>query len=682
MPRRIQGFTLIEMLVALALLGVVLYYAIDLMVGATAQSTERNLDTQALTRVNKIVSAIDANFRLDLGAGSFVGFSTATASQLNAAFALDGGTVIPPMLSENRNIHELKTVRIPGFQAVIGQDYLVLGTKGIAKLITATSANGDLITFNCPLGIRSDGLMQIFKARGLELKLADGQLYRTVSGRRESLAPAQGIAFKYMYQADDGKLTASATGTPSVTAAGRLVAMYPSAISGDNRADRTTAIPTTSNSVTHLMTCDELAVTTPDEARINVSILGLPSGATPDVMIYGPDRDVNATRVSRTQTYMGVDAGEYRLEARDVTYQGRKYKSSVGGSPQRLWNTWGSINMAARYALTQGTLRIQPTGLPSGGTASVAISGPNGYTNTVNVGAGASVDTLLEAGTYTVTPANVDVGDYTYGANTYTATVVDSQVTTVPLNYAPITGMLTINVSGLPIGASTPGNITGPQPRTLSLVNGSIKVPRMPPGNYTLTPEFFKNNTGEYHSEPKKFNIIAGQPKTIELIFVGDNNPTPPTKPGNTPGNFTLYVSDPQSLVATIGPLIIMEYRNGNFYTSYSVSQPNSYLVLKSSSLYKIQTTGRDAQEVCEYPIGNPEDLHCFTPNTAVTVTSELSGDVSSYDYNGFFTGKDMGLVTSALTRTGGGRGSQGNCVLPEYWDNVTNTCRRPTSFP
>jgi len=162
----------------------------------------------------------------------------------------------------------------------------------------------------------------------------------------------------------------------------------------------------------------------------------------------------------------------------------------------RLRRGWLSVVMAVtvfgcRDTATEttpsvGRLVVAVSGLPTGVSASVVVTGPTSFRQTLD-----SSRTLvaLTPGTYTVAPQNVTTGISRYTATPTTQTVAVSNelsVSATPISYALGSARLTLTVIGLPAGAASSITVTGPRNYTRT-VTGASQLDLLEPGTYTLT---------------------------------------------------------------------------------------------------------------------------------------------------------------------------------------------------
>jgi hypothetical protein len=129
------------------------------------------------------------------------------------------------------------------------------------------------------------------------------------------------------------------------------------------------------------------------------------------------------------------------------------------------------------------TLSVSIQGLPSGSPASVSVSGPNGYGQSLT-----SSQTLsgLTPGSYTVSAASVTVGSAAYQASpsSQTVSVASGVPALASVTYTTPTGNLAITVNGL--GTSHEALITVTGPSYSKQVTTSETLSGLTPGSYTI----------------------------------------------------------------------------------------------------------------------------------------------------------------------------------------------------
>jgi hypothetical protein len=182
---------------------------------------------------------------------------------------------------------------------------------------------------------------------------------------------------------------------------------------------------------------------------------------------------------------------------------------------------------------TTGSLAIQIQGLAGGGTPTLHVTGPGGYTTTLT-----AAQTLagLTPGAYSVTASPVVGATYTYAgpATPPSAQVTAGATATLILTFAATTGALTVTVGGLPAGVagsvqlSGPGNIAQTLTATTTLTN-------IAPGSYTLTPLGAADLGVGYAATGGTVDVAAGTTATRTVSYtLAANARTTADRPDDT----------------------------------------------------------------------------------------------------------------------------------------------------
>ncbi|MCU0620882.1 MAG: hypothetical protein MUC69_05190 [Gemmatimonadales bacterium] len=179
-------------------------------------------------------------------------------------------------------------------------------------------------------------------------------------------------------------------------------------------AGSTTYLPTPASQVVQVQASDTPVAATvayasgPQPGRLAVLVSGLPGGTNASVTVTGPAGFIQALTAS--DTLEGVTAGTYTVAASSVSGGGFTY----AGTPASQQVTVGAGALATAtlaYAPQGGRLAVLVTGLPGGSNASVAVTGPAGFSRSLTAS-----DTLdaVAAGSYTITAAGVTAGATNY----------------------------------------------------------------------------------------------------------------------------------------------------------------------------------------------------------------------------------------------------------------------------
>lgn len=187
--------------------------------------------------------------------------------------------------------------------------------------------------------------------------------------------------------------------------------------------------------------------------NLSITIAGLPSGTSAAVTVNGPNG--YSQPVSSSQTLTQLQPGTYTIAASNVTVGVTTYAASP---PSQTVSVNSSANASVTYSAsspTLGSLLVNVNGLPSGASASVAVSGPGGYNQSVT-----STQTLtsLTPGVYTVAAQDVAPAGVTYTADppTQSSSVTAGTTSNVTVTYSPPTGgSLNLRIDGLYLTQST-----------------------------------------------------------------------------------------------------------------------------------------------------------------------------------------------------------------------------------
>lgn len=222
----------------------------------------------------------------------------------------------------------------------------------------------------------------------------------------------------------------------------------------------------------------------PTFGSLVVTISGLPGGASAGVTVTGPGGFSRV--VTATTTLTSLAAGKYTIAAADVTQDGAIYSGSPGTQTVDV-NAGTTVTApGVSYSLASGSLSLTFSGLPQATPASIVVSGPDGYSRTINeptnlVG--------LKPGAYSIEAKEVQLSNGKYAGTPVTQQVdvlASLTATQAHVNYAIASGSLTVSIGGLPSGAPGSVTITGPGNYSASLT-ASATIRNLTPGTYTVT---------------------------------------------------------------------------------------------------------------------------------------------------------------------------------------------------
>lgn len=244
-------------------------------------------------------------------------------------------------------------------------------------------------------------------------------------------------------------------------------------------------------------------------AFVNLRVSEAPSGYS--LTLSGP----RGYTLSAPGSYE-VAVGAYTASAPDLNYSGFLYRASV--NPGSFTLAPGQIlDLSLSYIKQSGRFRFSLSGLPTGAQAPLSLSGPGSYS--ANLPNGTTTTPDLAPGAYTLSTPDLAAGEYTWrasgNAGQYTLGVGDTLP--VALSYAPVTGRVRVNVSGVPSGASPSLRIV--QGGVLYSFNGSASY-ELQPGSYTLQAD--PVTFGGYTYTPSgagSFSVSAGQTVNLSVVY-------------------------------------------------------------------------------------------------------------------------------------------------------------------
>lgn len=216
---------------------------------------------------------------------------------------------------------------------------------------------------------------------------------------------------------------------------------------------------------------------------LSVVVTGLPKGTVPNLRLSGPNQFSFVPKTSGSSGGEGfypfdcLPGGTYTLTAGLTSATDAVYSPNQGLDRPSL-QVVQSVNVGpgqtprlqVNYNNVRAGLKVVVQGLPDGAQPTVAISGPLGYTHTINT-SGETLLQLLNPGTYKVTAASLEYGGYTYTPALSQSELVlpPSETSTLTVTYSsnsPV-GLWVANVMGsnqhalfYPTGSTTPADTT------------------------------------------------------------------------------------------------------------------------------------------------------------------------------------------------------------------------------
>jgi hypothetical protein len=139
-----------------------------------------------------------------------------------------------------------------------------------------------------------------------------------------------------------------------------------------------------------------------------VSISGLPGGTSANVTVTGPGGF--SQHLTASQTLTGLLPGTYTTTAAAVSSGGSTYAPSPPSQSNSVAGG-ASVNIGVAYSVSTGALSVTIGGLPGGAAASVSVTGPGSFSQSLTASQTLSG---LAPGAYTVAASPVVSGGTTY----------------------------------------------------------------------------------------------------------------------------------------------------------------------------------------------------------------------------------------------------------------------------
>jgi hypothetical protein len=245
-------------------------------------------------------------------------------------------------------------------------------------------------------------------------------------------------------------------------------------------------------------------------ARLFVAVAGLPDGAAAAIEVTGPDGF--AAALDGPSQLDDLAPGTYALAATPVRVGPpfHTYAPDVGSQTLEL-AAGETRGVGIAYAATTGALEFLVNGLPGDVAAGIDLSGPDGFSATID--ASVVLDDLAP-GPYGFEPVTLhhartvtrgEVG-FTYAPARillWDGRVVAGETASTAVEYEPVSGSLQVMIEGLPRGAAPHVRVAGLR------LSDSATVNNLDPGTYSV--EIREVDAGGY--------TFAGAAATIDVVI-------------------------------------------------------------------------------------------------------------------------------------------------------------------
>ncbi|MGH7592725.1 MAG: hypothetical protein ACRELE_02590, partial [Gemmatimonadales bacterium] len=201
----------------------------------------------------------------------------------------------------------------------------------------------------------------------------------------------------------------------------------------------------------------------PTTGNLTITVAGLATGLNASVTVTGPGGV--PLLLTGTRILNGLVPGTYTVAASSIGTGGTTYAPQPAA--QAVAVAAGSSSAATvLYAAIAppppavGGLAVTVTGVPSGTTGSVTVTGPGGFSRVLTA---TQSLTGLVPGTYTISVAVIVAGGYTYAPtpSRLTQLINAGSSPSVSVIYTPTSGGLVVTLTGLPSGAGGSVTVTG-----------------------------------------------------------------------------------------------------------------------------------------------------------------------------------------------------------------------------
>ncbi len=242
--------------------------------------------------------------------------------------------------------------------------------------------------------------------------VSTGALTVAVNGLPQAVAAAISVS---------GPEGFSTTVTSATTLTGLKPGSYTltaaSAVAGTHRYDPTptTRSVTVAAGATPSSTSFTYALTT---GGIALTVSGLPSDVPATISVTGPGG--YASTATGTTLLLGLTAGTYTVAAQLVQNGSASWSPHPASQTVTVTPSTSAIATTVNYVTATGSLTVTVNGLPIGVSASVAVTGPNGFNHAVS--ATSTISGLVQ-GMYTVTASVFSSGPTTYTPSAATQNV-------------------------------------------------------------------------------------------------------------------------------------------------------------------------------------------------------------------------------------------------------------------
>jgi hypothetical protein len=251
--------------------------------------------------------------------------------------------------------------------------------------------------------------------------------------------------------------------------------------------------------------------------RLALAISGLPAGMNAAIVVSGPGGYQHA--VTAAQTLAGLAPGNYTVSASSVAAGTTTYGPSPASQVVVVAPSSTPVAASVSYAVTTGAITVTITGLPQAVAASVVVSGPAGFRDTVTT---TGTVTNLVPGSYTLTANNAVAGTHSYAATPASRTIQVSAGSTpasAAFSYALATGGIALNVTGLPGNVASDITVTGPGGFSRTVTATTLLL-GLTSGTYTVTARTVSSGGSHWAPNPASQTVVVTPSTSATTVTV------------------------------------------------------------------------------------------------------------------------------------------------------------------
>ena len=279
--------------------------------------------------------------------------------------------------------------------------------------------------------------------------------------------------------------------------------------------DSTDALVYVANELSNNLTV--YSQTTASNAHVvaNISVAGMPYG-----LAYDPTTDeVFVSQFSNSQVSVIQPATESVQATVDVGAQPGAMAVDTGHSTLYVDNFLQGTTSVVTIPIgnVTPTQEFVESGLPSGATWYVNITGLPSLSATVNGGAGSTIVASLATGTYDFTAATASSSWTTTAGGEFTVGATGNPP--IPVDFLAVTYPVFANETGLPVGATWYFNVSGPELAAILVTNGGGNTTQfdLQNGSYSWT---IATNWANYTTTTPAGNFqVRGASQAVAATF-------------------------------------------------------------------------------------------------------------------------------------------------------------------